>query len=177
MFINGADDSPSMHGLRLVADGHYGAHFKQAFKRLATCGIKATVITELLPRADNRIELDHDNLDYFGRPGLRITYSVGDYEQNGARLGAATMNGILDELGATKTGDSAYDIAHQLGTTRMGLDGATSVVDSQLRAHDVGNLYLVGGSVFPNGLGPTNPTLTIAALALRLAEHLQQVVR
>jgi choline dehydrogenase-like flavoprotein len=56
-----------------------------------------------------------------------------------------------------------------MGTTRMGSDPAESVVDARLRTHDLSNLWLVGSSVFPTG-GAMNPTLTIAALALRAAE-------
>jgi choline dehydrogenase-like flavoprotein len=64
---------------------------------------------------------------------------------------------------------------HQMGTTRMGADPGTSVVDEQLRSHDLPNLWLVGSSVFPTG-GAMNPTLTIAALSLRAAETLDGVL-
>ena len=60
---------------------------------------------------------------------------------------------------------------HLLGTARMGLDPATSVVDAWGRCHDVPNLYIFDGSVWPTSSG-MNPTATIAALALRCAEHL-----
>ena len=56
----------------------------------------------------------------------------------------------------------------------MGKDPKTSVVDRNLRAHDVENLYIVGSSVFPT-IGALNPTLTIAAVALRLGEHLLSI--
>ena len=58
---------------------------------------------------------------------------------------------------------------HLLGTARMGNDPATSVIDP--RAHDVPNLFLAGGSIFVTG-GSANPTCTISALALRVAEHI-----
>jgi choline dehydrogenase-like flavoprotein len=58
-----------------------------------------------------------------------------------------------------------------MGTTRMGTDPTESVVDAQLRAHDVANLWCVSSSVFPT-VGSANPTLTIAALALRASEAL-----
>ena len=61
--------------------------------------------------------------------------------------------------------------AHTLGTNIMGKDPTQSVVDAQCRAHDHPNLYLNGGTVFASG-SSVNPTLTIAALALRLADHL-----
>ena len=60
---------------------------------------------------------------------------------------------------------------HLLGTARMGEDPATSVVDPWGRSHDVPNLFVVDGSVMVTG-GGINPTSTIAAFALRAAEHL-----
>ena len=59
---------------------------------------------------------------------------------------------------------------HTMGTTRMGESRATSVVDRQCRVHGYGNLFVAGSSVFPTGGGSANPTLTIVALALRLAD-------
>jgi choline dehydrogenase-like flavoprotein len=61
---------------------------------------------------------------------------------------------------------------HHLGTTRMGSDPRTSVVDANCRIHGLGNLYVAGGAVFPTS-SQANPTLTIVALALRLAQHLR----
>jgi choline dehydrogenase-like flavoprotein len=61
--------------------------------------------------------------------------------------------------------------AHHLGTTRMSDDPGRGVVDAACRVHEVGNLYAVGGSVFPTS-SHANPTLTIIALALRLGDHL-----
>ena len=65
---------------------------------------------------------------------------------------------------------------HLIGTTRMGDNPASSVVDQYGRAHDVPNLYLYGASTFPTSSG-LNPTSTIAAVALRSAEHLAKNAR
>lgn len=64
------------------------------------------------------------------------------------------------------------DTFHMMGGTRMGADPATSVVDSSLKVHGIENLYVVSCSVFPTG-GSSNPTFTMMALALRLADRLQ----
>ena len=70
--------------------------------------------------------------------------------------------------------DSGFQGAgHVIGTTRMGRDARTSVVDADLRAHDHRNLFLVGSGVFPTS-GAANPTLTIAALALRSVDVIKQ---
>ena len=60
---------------------------------------------------------------------------------------------------------------HLLGTAMMGDDPATSVVDAQGRSHDIPNLYVFDGSVWPTSAG-MNPTATIAALALRFTDQL-----
>jgi choline dehydrogenase-like flavoprotein len=63
------------------------------------------------------------------------------------------------------------DASHHMGTTRMSDDPRRGVVDRNGRIHGVDNLYVAGSSVFPCA-GHANPTLTVVALALRLAEHL-----
>jgi choline dehydrogenase-like flavoprotein len=64
---------------------------------------------------------------------------------------------------------------HHMGTTRMHRDPALGVVNENCRMHTVGNLYIAGSSVFPTG-SACNPTLTIVAMALRLADHLRQLL-
>ena len=60
-----------------------------------------------------------------------------------------------------------------MGGTRMHADPRQGVVDEHGRVHGVDNLFVAGSSVFPTGLGYANPTLTIVALAIRLADHLK----
>jgi choline dehydrogenase-like flavoprotein len=64
-----------------------------------------------------------------------------------------------------------FTSGHNLGTAKMGNDPATSVVNRFGRAHDVENLYVIDGSVFPTSTA-TNPTATICALAMRTATHI-----
>lgn len=68
------------------------------------------------------------------------------------------------------------DASHHMGTTRMGTDPKTSVVNSDCKVHGVENLFVAGSSVFPTG-GYANPTATIVALALRLSDHLQNICK
>ena len=63
------------------------------------------------------------------------------------------------------------DAFHHMGTTRLGRDPKTSVVDPDGQVHGVSGLFVAGSSVFPTA-GYVNPTLTIVALAIRLADHL-----
>jgi choline dehydrogenase-like flavoprotein len=63
---------------------------------------------------------------------------------------------------------------HRMGTTRMHADPRDGVVDADCRVHGVSNLFVAGSSVFPTS-GTAGPTLTIVALALRLARHLRRL--
>jgi choline dehydrogenase-like flavoprotein len=66
---------------------------------------------------------------------------------------------------------NVHDVFHHAGTTRMAGNPSEGVTDEHCRVHGIGNLYVAGSSVFPTA-GHANPTLTILALALRLAERL-----
>ena len=74
-------------------------------------------------------------------------------------------------IGAAKSNDN---LGHVCGTCRFGIDPSTSVLDPQNRAHEVDNLYVVDSSFFPSSTG-MNPSLTVAANALRVAAHVDQV--
>ena len=75
---------------------------------------------------------------------------------------------FLPNEGALETGD------HHMGALRMSAAAEDGIVDINSRLHSVDNLYIAGSAVFPTG-GYANPTLTIVALALRLADHLKTV--
>jgi choline dehydrogenase-like flavoprotein len=135
------------------------------------------------PRPENRVCLAEER-DLFGNPRARLTWSVSDLEMRTMRLLHARLD---DELRRRSIGwlDSpllsgdpdpwpiARDASHHMGTTRMGSDPRSSVVDPNCRIHGLANLYIAGSSVFPTG-GYANPTLTIVALALRLADHINR---
>jgi choline dehydrogenase-like flavoprotein len=72
-----------------------------------------------------------------------------------------------------RNGDNNSTLGHVCGTCRFGTDPATSVLDSHNRAHEVDNLYVVDASFFPSSTG-LNPSLTVAANALRVAAHVNQ---
>ena len=72
-----------------------------------------------------------------------------------------------------RTGKNNTNLGHVCGTCRFGTDPKTSVLDPQNRAHEVDNLYVVDASFFPSSTG-LNPSLTVAANALRVAAHVNQ---
>jgi glucose dehydrogenase len=127
---------------------------------------------EALPSEANRIELDPDRFDAFGDPVPRVHYGISDYERRGYEDGDRWIHDLADALDAESLGPlQNHFSSHHAGTCRMGADPETSVVDSNLKAHEITNLYVVGSANFVTH-SVVNPTLTIAALALRLGDHL-----
>lgn len=135
------------------------------------------------PHADNRISLA-DSLDSAGLPKLRIDFRFKDEEIEAVVRAHDLLDADLQHAGAGKLvfhGDREQRIAsvraaardgyHQLGGAVMSADAHAGVVDTDLRTHAVANLWIAAGSVFPSG-GQANPTLTIVALARRLAAHI-----
>lgn len=143
---------------------------------------------ETVPNPESRVVLD-DDVDRFGMPRARVNWAYHDFERSGVRrfnevvgraLGAAGMGRlrITDHLEEETTFLELIRMGsggggHHLGTTRMSNDRTTGVVDSNCKVHGVANLYCAGSSVFPT-VSSINPTLTIVAMALRLAEHLKK---
>lgn len=144
------------------------AEFEHRFGRRMLIGTNA----EPLPSEDNRVELDPVEVDHFGNPAPRLWYSITDYERRGYERGEDVIRQVADALGARALSSLHNHFGgHHAGTCRMGDDPDRSVVNRDLRCHDSPNAYVVGSSNFVT-LGHVNPTLTIAALALRLGDHL-----
>jgi choline dehydrogenase-like flavoprotein len=168
-FLNSAGPTPA--GLA-VTSGRWGRglreHIRAEFGH--TLGIR--IFCEQLPDPENAVSLDPQVKDHFGSPAPHITYSVGAYERRALEHAEGVARDILRALGATDLQSRPLRFAaHQIATHRMGTDARASVVGPDLRAHDVGNLYLVGSGSFVTA-SPSPPTLTIAALAIRAAEHI-----
>lgn len=132
-------------------------------------------LVEQLPRADSYVGLDPDQTDSHGNPVPDVHWTVGDRALATIERANEIQREILETLGAeitwTAGPDNTGPAYHHMGTTRMGTDPERSVVDPTCRTHDLENCWVAGSSVFPTG-GATNPTLTIAALALRTASAL-----
>lgn len=135
--------------------------------------ISVEAMIEQLPDPENIVSLDPALRDCFGDPAPRITYSYGAYEKTALETATKLARGILTAAGVERIEGEVQDWfgGHPMGTCRMGNDPATSVVNRDLRAHDVPNLYVIGSSVFVTG-SSLQPSLTIAALAIRAAEHI-----
>lgn len=134
---------------------------------------------EQLPRKANSVTLDMDTSDNHGNPVPDVSLSLGEYEIKTMQRALAIQAEILDELDATITRSTDVSspsfAAHHMGTTRMGKSPQESVVTPHLRAHDLENMFIASSSVFVT-VGAVNPTLTIAALSLRLADHIHSIL-
>jgi choline dehydrogenase-like flavoprotein len=140
-------------------------------------------LSEQVPNPDSRVTLG-TTLDRFGLPtvdlawrttgqdieALRRSFELVAREAGRAGIGRVRLD--PEEEGEVPM-PSMRGGHHHMGTTRMSDDPRLGVVDGNGRVHGMGNLYMAGSSVFPTG-GYGNPTLTIVALALRLAEHLRK---
>ena len=128
---------------------------------------------------DSRVYLGPDN-DQLGTPKLVLDWRVSERSLRSSlrlmqllddHLRKHDVGYVEDDL--TELRELPYtDASHHLGTTRMSHDPQTGVVDVNCQVHGIDNLYIAGSSVFPTA-GHANPTFTIAALSLRLADHLK----
>jgi choline dehydrogenase-like flavoprotein len=125
-------------------------------------------------------------MDDLGVERPKVSFSIADdeYVVDALHHGRAVAEKLFEHIGRGIVIDKpphnapfAWNTAaHIMGTCRMGADPAKSVVDSHGRCHEHANLYLAGASVFVTG-STANPTLTLAALALRTAEAIDKATR
>jgi len=137
---------------------------------------------EQVPDPESRVTLGPD-VDALGMRKLRLRWRVGDDERRSVAILHEAIGKLLNENGIGELQSDTdkleelqfTDASHHIGTTRMSESPKTGVVDRNCRVHGVDNLYICSSSVFPTG-GYANPTSTIVALTLRLADHLKQVI-
>lgn len=148
-------------------------------------GYQLISMIEQTPDRDNRITLGTEK-DKLGIAKIKINWKVtdSDKKQSWESLSLLAKDPVINKIGRMKLlHDQDERIwnsqlgfgQHHMGTTRMGSDEKTSVVDENCKVFGTSNLYIAGSSVFPTG-GHVPPTLTIVAMSLKLAEKIQQVV-
>jgi choline dehydrogenase-like flavoprotein len=130
-------------------------------------------LVEQTPRPENRVRLDPERTDDHGNPVPRVEWTLDDRTRRTIERANGIQHAVLEELGVdvewTVGPESTGPAYHHMGTTRMSADPSAGVVDADCRCHDLANCWIASSSVFPTG-GAMNPTLTIAALALRTAD-------
>jgi choline dehydrogenase-like flavoprotein len=142
-------------------------------ERTARHAIDFWLSTEDLPRPENRVTLAGDG-------NVRLAYTPSNdvpkqqlYDKLKSILGKLDMNPhhLIHRFAYLKNEIPVAGCAHQAGTARFGTDPTTSVLNTDCRAHEVDNLYVVDTSFFPS-IGAVNPALTAMANALRVGDHL-----
>lgn len=150
--------------------------------RVAGDDLTVIVATEQLPNPNSRITLS-DTRDRFGVPLPVLHWDLTDLDHRTAHVGVDAVRPLLHHLGARdvrrrlpRAGWLMDTLGgpHHLGTARMSGKPTDGVVNADCRVREVENLFVAGGAVFPTS-GYAPPTLTIIALALRLADHLAQL--
>ncbi len=147
--------------------------------RTAWCALAA----EQFPNPDSRVTLSHET-DLFGQQRIRLDWRLQEVDLRTMRRAMQIFAGSISACAHGRvrlTGDLLKPdfrgivgiSCHHMGTTRMSEDPRTGVVDPNLRVHGIDNLYICSSSTFPTGSW-VNPTLTIVALAVRLAGHIRR---
>lgn len=155
-------------------------------------GIYAIMRAEQAPNPDSRVTLTNEK-DVLGVPRIALNWQLSDIDKHSVAtlmqefdatlrqldVGSVEPSTWLHEAGKQweidpLVSNHAIGGYHHMGTTRMSDDPKQGVVDADCRVHETANLYIAGSSVFPTS-GWANPTLTILALALRLADKIKSV--
>ena len=147
--------------------------------------VKIWNFLEQEPRSENKVSLS-DEKDLLGIPKIKLSWSIGELDKKTIVFLHKILDKELQNLGIGELKSPllhdnlaswpiSRDASHHMGTTRMGNDPKTSVVDKNCKVHNIDNLYIAGSSVFVTS-GYANPTYTIVALATRLAEYIQNKI-
>ena len=162
-----------------IRDGHTNIHDGRISirnllgQRRNTITGDAGIHAEIPPIESNRVTLSNTRKDFLGQPISQVNLK---FDTEVIRAAVESLNDELVRSGIGRMSILPKEFringgGHMMGTTRMGDNPDTSVTDAQGRVHGVENLYVVGSSLFP-AVEAANPTLTIVALSLRLANHL-----
>jgi len=184
-FVSGGHIAAAGVGIPLPINWHlpgrptWGAEAKKIDQELFSHSMAVAMVLHDMPQHENRVDLDPEVVDAWGLPVARITLTPHENDLAQGRFLVDRCGEILEAAGA-KTVDRVYptritgNCSHQHGTTRMGDDPDSSVLDSNCRAHEVDNLFVVDGGPMPTATG-ANPTLTMMANAWRVADHVLTV--
>jgi len=143
--------------------------------------VKIRALSEQVPNRNSMVSLSTDR-DSFGQNRLELKWELKSVDTDAV---IHLLETFALELGSSGLGRLKLDFMplpgwpaghHHMGTTRMHNDKKSGVVDASCQVHGISNLFVAGSSVFPTG-GVVNPTFTIVALALRLADHFKKAMK
>ncbi|MFT4714177.1 MAG: choline dehydrogenase-like flavoprotein [Candidatus Azotimanducaceae bacterium] len=153
-----------------------GAGHHEAYEKLNERIVGLVAVCEDLPEEHNRVTLDPELKDAHGIAAPKIHYTLSENSAKMLDFAVARGTEALEAAGARDVikqrliGNAGW---HNMGTARMGTNPKTSVVNEWGRCHDVKNLFIIDGSIFVTS-GGVNPTRTIQALALYIADKIKQ---
>jgi len=158
----------------------FGEAYKKALRE-PRVNFDLTGFGEVLPRWENRVEIDSDVKDIYGIPVLRIYMKDGENEQAMIKDMGDSAGEMLEVAGAKNIRTYANPSAprwalHEAGTARMGTDPKTSVLNQFQQTHDVKNLFVMDASGFTSN-PCQNPTLTIMTLCVRSCDYLMNELK
>ena len=167
---------------RYPSGGGYGKSLKEDYRRYYGATIGFSGRGEMIPNADSYCDIDPDTVDRWGIPVLRFHWNWSDHELLQVKHMQETFRALISEMGGEvfdpmPGADDGYGIApggriiHELGTTRMGRDPRSSVVNEFGQAHEIKNLFVADGGPFVSQ-ADKNPTWTILALSMRTSEYI-----
>ena len=167
--------------------GGYGNGLREDVKKFYGSVLGMSGRGEAIARIDNYCEIDPTTVDEFGIPVLRFNYKWSDYERNQSKHMHETFEEIGHNMGGIVLGDrpgkdqnygllNPGRIIHEVGTTRMGSDQKTSVVNEFEQMHDVNNVFIVDAGPFVSQ-ADKNPTWTIMALAWRTSDYIVEELK
>ncbi|WP_444997465.1 FAD-dependent oxidoreductase [Aliikangiella sp. IMCC44359] len=170
-----AAGAPFSNVIEYVNQGLRGKQLREKLAWDVSTQIELNGLIEPEPDFNNYVKPSATLLDPFGIPRPEIHYKIGEYSEKGAESFFNITHQIFKKLGATQIHQVPgwFGAGHLMGTLRMGNNPETSCCDGYGRAHQHSNLFFTGSGLFPT-VGSANPTLTIAAVSLRTAEHIIQ---
>ena len=165
--------------LPLSGGGYFGEELRKRLEYRAVRQFRISFLAEMKPSLSNRVTPSKTRFT-FGVPNPKIDFSLDDYTLDAFDKIGEVLKGMFNIMGGTEQilpdkGKQFLGAGHIMGTLRMGNKPDNSVIDANCRMHDCKNLFVAGSGSFPTG-GTANPTLTVAALALRLAEHISKIL-
>jgi glucoside 3-dehydrogenase (cytochrome c) catalytic subunit len=159
----------------------FGAKFKEEVKKNYAAVVSIGGFGEILPRAENFVEIDPVVRDAWGIPVLKINVEWGPNELAMAKDMVETQREMFKAAGIEVMAERTEPLPpgwsiHEAGTARMGDDPKKSVLNKFNQCHDVKNLFVVDAAAFVNST-EKNPTLTIMTLAMRAADHIAEEMK
>ena len=187
--FGGGRDMPgpySGYGTERFLGGGYGVELKRGVRKLHGAFVGFSCRGEMIPNEDSYCEIDPNVVDTWGIPVLKFHFKFSQDEILMAKHSREIFEEIIltaggevlshfsadDNWGISKGGE----IIHEVGTTRMGDDRRTSVLDSNCQAWDSKNLFVTDGGPFVSN-ADKNPTLSIMALAWRTSAYIAEQVK